>query len=60
MEGRVSWGPDGVEKLVDHTGRWREAGATHLSVNTMRADLTTLDAHLDVLAQVAQALDLAN
>ena len=58
MEGRVSWGPDGVAKLVDQTGRWRDAGATHLSVNTMRADLTTLDAHLEVLTEVAQALHL--
>jgi probable F420-dependent oxidoreductase len=58
MEGRVSWGPDGVEKLVDHAGRWRDAGATHISVNTMRAGLSTLDAHLDVLAETAAALKL--
>src|SRR3954454_7988741 len=37
MEGRVSWGEGGLDQLVDHVGRWRDAGATHLSINTMRA-----------------------
>ena len=31
MEGRVSWTDAGVDKLVDHVGRWRDAGATHLA-----------------------------
>ena len=26
MEGRVSWTADGVDKLVDHVGRWRAVG----------------------------------
>jgi probable F420-dependent oxidoreductase len=58
MEGRVTWGPGGVEQLVDHVGRWREAGATHLSVNTMRADLAALDDHLEALGEAAAALGL--
>ena len=56
MEGRVGWSADGIAKLVDQVGRWREAGATHLSVNTMNAGLGPVDAHLEVLAQVADAL----
>src|SRR4051812_46728805 len=39
MEGRVSWGAGGLDQLVDHVGRWRDAGASHLSINTMRAGL---------------------
>lgn len=58
MEGRVSWGPEGAPTLVDHAGRWREAGATHVSVNTMGAGLGNVDAHLAALTQVAQALEL--
>ncbi|HZT67569.1 MAG TPA: LLM class F420-dependent oxidoreductase [Acidimicrobiales bacterium] len=58
MEGRVSWTDGGVDRLVDHTGRWRRAGATHLSVNTMGAGLASVDAHLDVLAETAGALGL--
>src|SRR5579884_402563 len=58
IEGRVSWTDGGVDRLVDHTGRWRRAGATHLSVNTMGAGLASVDAHLDVLAETAGALGL--
>jgi len=58
MEGRASWTRDGVEKLVDHAGRWREAGATHLSVNTMGSRLQSVDEHLEALAAAAAALQL--
>ena len=58
MEGRVSWGDGGVEQVLDHLGRWREAGATHVSVNTMGAGLATVDDHLGALAEVAGAVDL--
>jgi probable F420-dependent oxidoreductase len=56
MEGRVSWTAAGVDKLVDQVGRWADAGATHLSVNTMNAGLGSVGEHLDVLATVATAL----
>ena len=56
IEGRVSWSNDGVAKLVDHIGRWRDAGATHVSINTMNAGLGHVERHLEVLADVAAAL----
>jgi probable F420-dependent oxidoreductase len=60
MEGRVSWtGPGGAEKLADHAGRWRRAGASHLSVNTMRAGLGSVDGHLAALTTAAEALGLS-
>ena len=59
MEGRVSWTADGVEKLVDHVGRWRAVGATHLAINTMNAGLGSVDGHLAALTTSAQALGLA-
>ncbi len=58
MEGRVSWTDAGIDKLVDQLGRWRDAGATHVSVNTMNARLGPLAAHLDTLATEASALGL--
>jgi probable F420-dependent oxidoreductase len=58
MEGRVSWTADGAPKLGDHAQRWRDAGATHISVNTMNAGLATLDDHLDALAAAAEVLAL--
>jgi len=56
VEGRVSWTADGVPKLVDQVGRWRDAGATHLAINTMNAGLGPVGAHLEVLAQAAEAV----
>jgi probable F420-dependent oxidoreductase len=56
VEGRISWGENGVDELVKHAARWREVGATHVAVNTMGAGLDSLDAHLDVLTQAAEAL----
>jgi len=54
MEGRVSWQED-RDELAAAIRRWQEAGATHLSVNTMGADLKTVDAHLAALATAAEA-----
>jgi probable F420-dependent oxidoreductase len=58
MEGRVTWRGD-MSKFLEHVGTWREAGATHVSVNTMRAGLGEVDGHLRALAEVAGALYLS-
>jgi probable F420-dependent oxidoreductase len=55
MEGRVSWRGQ-PEEIADHAQRWRAAGATHLSVNTMGTGLASADDHLAALASVAEAL----
>jgi probable F420-dependent oxidoreductase len=55
MEGRVSWRGDAGD-LVARIGQWRDAGATHVSINTMGADLKDVDDHLRVLSEVAAAL----
>jgi probable F420-dependent oxidoreductase len=57
MEGRISWS-DGVEAVVKHAGRWRDAGATHIAVNTMGAGLGAVGGHLEALAVAAAALEL--
>jgi probable F420-dependent oxidoreductase len=58
MEGRVSWGEGGAAKLVDHVNRWRDADATHVSVNTMGAGLGAVDRHLTALTAAADGLGL--
>ena len=58
MEGRVSWGEGGVEKLLRQLGRWRDAGATHVAINTMGAGLRSVDDHLRALGECATALEL--
>ena len=55
MEGRASWRDD-PGKLAEHAATWRQAGATHLSVNTMGAGLRTVDDHLRVLETAAGIL----
>jgi probable F420-dependent oxidoreductase len=52
MEGRVTWRGD-TDLLGDRLGHWQRAGATHVSVNTMKAGLETVDDHLRALAEVA-------
>ncbi len=58
MEGRVDWRGD-VEDLKRRAAGWREAGASHLSINTMGAGLESAEDHLGALATVALALELA-
>ena len=55
MEGRVNWRGDG-EAVTKELAEWAEAGASHVSVNTMSAGLKTVDDHLAALAQVAASL----
>ncbi|MBF8189385.1 LLM class F420-dependent oxidoreductase [Nonomuraea sp. K274] len=55
MEGRLSWKGD-AEQLNDLGRRWREAGATHLSINTMQAGLRDVDQHLAALETAAGTL----
>lgn len=60
MEGRInlSVGPD---VAADHIERWRAAGATHISVNTMALVSTGpvgIDRHIAALAELAAAIDL--
>jgi probable F420-dependent oxidoreductase len=55
MDGRVSW-RGSPEQIAEHAARWRDEGATHLSVNTMGAGLRTVDDHLRALEAVAEVL----
>ncbi|RCG25949.1 LLM class F420-dependent oxidoreductase [Sphaerisporangium album] len=57
MEGRLAWTPD-AGKLEDLARRWREAGATHLAINTMNAGLRTVDDHLEALRGASEILGL--
>lgn len=55
MEGRVTWTGDRNKTAADIAARGA-AGATHLSVDTMKAGLACVDDHLAVLEQVAADL----
>ena len=48
----------GVVDLTAKIDAWREAGGTHASVVTMSLGLDSVEAHVDYLASVADALEL--
>jgi probable F420-dependent oxidoreductase len=55
MEGRVDWRGD-ADAVAGQVKQWFEAGASHMSVNTMGAGLRTVDDHLAALTEVAASL----
>lgn len=59
MEGQASWSAGGIDTLVDHVGRWRRAGCTHVSINTMGAGFASVDEHLGALGTAAEALGVS-
>jgi hypothetical protein len=60
MDARIKQGAGGTDDLVRDFERWRDAGATHVSVDTMGSGRPGLDGHLDALTKAAEALQLAD
>lgn len=56
MEGRVGVDLDDPDRFRRQVQRWRDAGATHLSLDTMRAGRGDVDAHLAALRGAAELL----
>jgi probable F420-dependent oxidoreductase len=56
FERRLEYATRDHEKIAEHARRWSDAGATHLSLNTMHAGLETIDDHIAALAEMAQVL----
>ena len=53
MEGRAIWSPGDPERFERQVERWRQAGATHISIDTMRTGLATVDDHVAALTEAA-------
>jgi probable F420-dependent oxidoreductase len=56
IEGRISFGDGGPDAWNKAAADWDEAGATHLSVNTMRAGLKGPDQHIDAIRRFKEAV----
>lgn len=56
FEGRLEYATRDHDKIAEHARRWAEAGASHLSLNTMHAGLTTVDEHVAALAEMAEVI----
>jgi probable F420-dependent oxidoreductase len=57
MEGRVGFDGTDPDRFVRQIERWRTAGASHVSIDTMRTGQTTVDGHLDLLRRAAELID---
>jgi probable F420-dependent oxidoreductase len=56
FEGRVDYASRDLDRIATHAARWREAGASHLSLNTMGAGCASVDDHIAALTAVAGVL----
>ncbi len=56
FEGRLEYSVRDHDAIAEHTRRWRDAGASHLSLNTMHAGLQSTDAHIAALEEMAPVL----
>lgn len=56
MEGRVQWDPADPDRFARQVDKWRDAGATHLTIDTMRTGQHGVDDHLAALEQAAQTI----
>lgn len=59
MHAQASWGPGGIDAIAQQAALWRDAGSTHLSINTMNVGFASVDEHLAALAAAANAFDLS-
>ena len=55
IEGRLNYA-DGADAWNRNAEAWAECGATHLSINTMRAGLPNPDAHIKAIEEFKQAV----
>jgi probable F420-dependent oxidoreductase len=55
MEGRINVGSGSALPVEQQIAAWREAGATHVSINTMGAGFSTVDDHVAALASASRA-----
>jgi probable F420-dependent oxidoreductase len=56
MEGFVDLGPGDLVRLGQQAETWRSVGASHLSLNTMKAGFRSVDDHVASLAAAAEIL----
>jgi len=56
FEGRVNYVVDDPDLLALHAERWRQAGASHISLHTMGAGLQGVEAHINAISNFAALL----
>ena len=59
IEGRVSVAEGGADHWAEQANAWKDMGATHISLNTMRAGLASPDEHIKAIRQFKGIIDSA-
>ena len=56
LEARIQFGEGDPDQWIAVMEGWKEAGATHISFNTMNAGLTTPEEHMKAVRKIAEAV----
>lgn len=56
IEARITVSSDGPDEWRRQAASWRDMGATHISLNTMKGGFTEIDQHLDALDRGRDAI----
>ena len=59
IEARVNIEDTPVAQWGDAVRKWRDLGATHIAINTMRGKLTSPQAHIDAITRFKEVADAA-
>ncbi|NJN82730.1 MAG: LLM class F420-dependent oxidoreductase [Caldilineaceae bacterium] len=59
LEPRLSYGDGNLDRLARSAEEWQAAGATHISINTMGAGLSSPDEHIAALARFAESAGIS-
>jgi len=55
IEGRVALGQGSPESWINEIQAWKDLGATHLTINTMKAGLANPSAHIEAIRRFKEA-----
>ena len=56
LESWISIGDRPPEAWIKNASAWKDLGATHISVDTMKAGLTSPEAHIDAIEKFKEAM----
>ena len=56
IEGRIMYGHGAADRWIEEAVKWKNLGATHISLNTMKSDLANPSAHIAAIRRFKEAI----
>ena len=56
IEGRIMYGHGAEDRWIEEAVKWKNLGATHISLNTMKSDLANPSAHIAAIRRFKEAI----